>query len=135
MFQRPQTAYALTAVILAAVAPLTAVADRFASDPQAWWLPIWWASLLTAAASGGYATVLFKDRLRQAAWFLRALLFSLPASGMAVGLTLSMVLSAAPVEGEWIGAAVATGASIALWAARRGVLADEAKVRSMDRIR
>jgi hypothetical protein len=135
MIQRPQTAYALTAVILAAVAPFTAVADHFASDPQVWWLPIWWASLLTAAASGAFATVLFEDRLRQAAWFHRALLFSLPASGMAVGLTLSMVLSAAPVDGEWIGAAVATGVSLALWAARRGVLADEAKVRSMDRIR
>lgn len=98
MIQRPQTVYALTAVILAAVAPFTAVTDRFASDPQAWWLPIWWASLLTAAVTGGYATVLFKDRVRQAAWFHRAFLFSLPASGMAAGLTLSMVLSTAPVE-------------------------------------
>lgn len=135
MIQRPQTAYAALAVILAAIMPYTAVADRLAADPQTWWPYLLWAALLLTAAAAAVGVTRYRDRPIQATWFQRAFLFSLPASGMVWGVVLSMLVSGAPVDAEWISVGAASGVSLCLWAARRGVLADEAKVRSMDRIR
>lgn len=135
MLQRPQTAYAIVAILTAAVLPFTAVSDHLAADPQGWWPYMLWASLLMAASAAVPGILRFRDRPAQADWFRRAFLFSLPASGMVWGVVLSMLVSGAPVEGEWVSAVLASGLSLGLWAARRGVLADEAKVRSMDRIR
>lgn len=135
MIQRPQTLFAILAILLMAVLPFTAVADHLASDPQGWWLYALAAALLLAAASSAYGISLFADRPAQAVWFQRSLLFSMVASGVVAGVVGSMLYAAAPVDSEWGSLVVAFGASLSIWLARRGVLADEAKVKSMDRIR
>lgn len=135
MIQRPQTLVLAISVALNAFAPFSAIADRLYTDPHGWWAYAFLSAILLSIGSASYSITLFKNRLVQARWILRAVLFQSIASGLCAAILASMGPLSRAVLPELIAGALVLITLVLLWIARIRVLKDEALVKSIDRIR
>lgn len=135
MIQRPQTLLLALSAVLNAYAPFSPIADRLYGDPHGWWAYAFLSAVLLSLGSAVYSIRLFKDRLIQARWIFRSLLFQAIATGLSAAILTTIGPLSEAILPELIAGAGIVITLLLLWIARVQVLKDEALVKSIDRIR
>lgn len=122
-------------MLLTASAYATTLFVRLSEDPAGWILSTFLAATLFSAGISVWAIMLFRDRVKQAGWVAKSMIFQTIALGAAAG----VFFTSGPIGSALIGEAIGTGliglTVIFQYLARQAILKDEALVRSIDRIR
>lgn len=135
MIQRIQTVYLLLAAIANGAVFFTPLWVRADEDPSLWVKSGFAAGLVLAALVALFAIFVFKNRPSQLRWVKRAMLLQCLAAGAALGLVVTLGGFGSFMAVELGSAVLPFAALLVQYLALRGIAADEALVRSMDRLR
>ena len=135
MIQRIQSLYLIIAVLLTLGVFLTPLSTRIFEDPAGWILSGFIAACAFAVALSLYSIFRFSDRVDQVKWINKSMIFQLIAIGVGVAVFFTLGNIGTALMGEALGVALLVIALVLQFLARKGVIADEKLVKSIDRIR
>lgn len=135
MIQRIQTLYLILASLANLSVYFTPLWTRADEDPSLWIKAGFAAGLLLAAVVTVWSVFRFANRPDQMRWIKRAMAFQMLAVGAALGLVVTLGGFGRFMLPELVSFGLPLLALLLQWMGLRGVAADDALVRSMDRLR